>query len=149
MTLRTRARGRAVMAPHDDGMKSLAAQSRLALVRPGLLQVLRICFSRRQCWMQGSLGLPAQQRTWGIAAISAGRCRRFGHRNLNRITMERIMTVKAWTREDSILPHPVGYDASSCFRSRFTSSYCSPIYPWRSLRPLVERTLTSALEENN
>lgn len=119
MTLRTRARGRAVMVPHDDGMKGLAAQSRLALVRPDLLQVLQICFSRRQCWMQGSLGLPAQQRTWGIAAISAGRCRRFGHRNLKRITMERIMTVKAWTREDSILPHPVGHDAMLLFPLSF------------------------------
>ena len=53
----------------------------------------------------------AQQRTWGIATISAGKCRRFGHRNLKRITMERIMTVKAWTREDGILSHLVGHDA--------------------------------------
>ena len=111
MALRTRARGRAVMAPHGYGVESLAAQSRLALVRPGLLQALRIRFSHRQCWRQSSLGLPAQQRTWGIAAISAGKCRRFGHRNLKRITMERIMTVKAWTREDGILSHFVGHDA--------------------------------------
>lgn len=113
------------MGPHDDEVESLAAQSRLALVRPGRPPLSVADLFQSKAVLDARLTRPsAQQRTWGIAAISTGKCRCFGHRNLKRITMERIMTVKAWTREDGIatMPH-------SCIHPRFTSSYCSPIYP--------------------
>lgn len=137
MTLRTRARGRAVMTPHDDEVESLAAQSRLALVRPGRPPLSVADLFQSKAVLNARLTRPsAQQRTWGIATISAGKCRRFGHRNLKRITMERIMTVKAWTCEDGITPRRPR--CRTPVSTRFTHLTVRLSTLERSFRPLAE-----------